>query len=173
MGYGTDQHIALLVQNDKGTWNYFSFNGVPIYDTTKGYLGGGSIDNMGEKSFANPQAFLDSNYNSYEEHPKHRMSKDEINGFCYSEAFVLPTSKMQDAFIKETFLRAVKEGYNLFTNHCGHAVQKALNSAGIKTYVETYDLESHSVVRDYPYLPGNTFMYIKSNNSGITIYRRR
>ena len=30
-----------------------------------------------------------------------------------------------------------------------------------------------TIPRDYPYLPGNTFMYIKSNNSGITIYRRR
>ena len=173
MGYGTNQHIALLIQNENNEWQYYSFNGTPIYNLTNGKFGGGPHDNLGEKAFKSPQEFLDSDYNTYEGHPKERMGRDEINGYGYNEAYVLPTSAEQDKTIKETFESKINEGYSLIRNHCGHAVQEALNSVGIKTSVRIYNNETLSYEESVPFLPSNTFIFIKTNRSGITLYRNK
>ena len=174
MGYSpANQHIALLIQNDKNEWQYFSFNGVPIYNMSNGLVGGGPHDNMGEKSFVSPQEFLDSKYNKYEGHPKEKMSRDEINGYGYGEAYVLPTTTDQDNKIRESFVNSVKKGYNLFTNHCGHAVQNALKSVGIGVSISSFEKESSSYEKKTPYLPGNAFMYIKACNTGESLYKRK
>ena len=174
MGYGpTNKHIALLIQNDKNEWQYYSFNGVPVYNMTNGLVGGGPHDNMGEKSFVSPQEFLDSEYNTYEGHPKVKMSRDEINGYGYHEAYVLPTTQEQDKIIRESFENAVLKGYNLFTNHCGHAVQNALKSAGFGVSITSFEKDSFTFEGKEPYLPGNAFMYVKANNIGESLYRRK
>ena len=174
MGYSpTNQHIALLIQNDKNEWQYYSFNGVPVYNMTNGYVGGGPHDNMGEKSFASPQEFLDSEYNKYEGHPKEKMSRDEINGYGYNEAYILSTTQEQDNKARVSFEKTVKKGYNLFTNHCAHAVQNALKSAGLGVSIKSFEKERLFYEEKTPYLPGNAFMYIKVNNIGTSLYRNK
>ena len=174
MGYGpTNQHIALLIQNDKNEWQYYSFNGAPVYKMTNGYVGGGPHDNMGEKSFVSPQEFLDSEYNKYEGHPKQKMSRDEINGYGYNEAYILSTTQEQDNKARASFENTVKKGYNLFTNHCAHAVQNALKSAGLGFSIKSFEKGRLFYEEEIPYLPGNAFMYIKANNVGTSLYRNK
>ena len=85
----------------------------------------------------------------------------------------MPTSVEQDKTIKETFEGKVNEGYSLLRKHCGHAVQEALNSVGIKTSVRIYNIGTFLYEESIPYLPGNTFLYIKTNNPGKSLYRNR
>jgi len=174
MGYGlASQHIALLIQDENNQWQYFSFNGTPYYNNTNGKVGGGPYDNLGEKTFKSPQEFLDSDYNTNEDHPKKRMERGEINGYGYSEAYVLPTSVEQDKAIKGKFVDKINEGYSLLRNHCGHAVQDALNCVGIKTSVKIYNMETLSYEENTAYFPSNIFTFIKANNPGTNLYKRR
>ncbi|MBQ2175292.1 MAG: hypothetical protein II453_09585, partial [Alphaproteobacteria bacterium] len=69
-GSGSNQHLAMLIQNDEVKWSYFSFNGIKIFNSTSGKSGGAPHNNLGEKSFDSPTVFLNSIYNSdgsYEE----------------------------------------------------------------------------------------------------------
>ncbi len=69
-GSGSNQHLAMLIQNDEVKWSYFSFNGIKIFNSTSGISGGAPHNNLGERSFDSPTVFLNSIYNSdgsYEE----------------------------------------------------------------------------------------------------------
>ena len=172
-GSGSHQHLAMLIQNDEGKWSYYSFNGTKIFSSTFGLLGGAPHNNLGERSFDSPTDFLNSTYNSDE--TKEDIKQDKINGYGYTEGYILPTTPKEDGIIKEKFVKAVNEGYNLLTNQCANGVQKALNSVGIKT--TTINNFNHSTssgavfpmspldrVEVNPYLPSSAFKAIRDNN---------
>ena len=180
-GSGSNQHLAMLIQNDEGKWSYFSFNGIKIFNSTSGISGGAPHNNLGERSFDSPTVFLNSIYNSdgsYEE-----IEHDRINGYGYTEGYILPTTPKEDKKIKYNFMKAVNEGYNLLKNQCTNSVQKALNSVGVKTttinkfnYSTTsgavYPMPPHYTVGVNPYLPSLAFKAIRDNNpNGIYIKR--
>ena len=177
LNYSGGQHLALLVQDESNQWRYYSFNGDKIYDFTNGSSGGGPMDNRGEKSWATPQAFMDDAYNR--ETTDEDMENGLVNGYGYQEGYLIPTSKEQDSAIRQAFIDAVDEGYNLLTNHCSIAVQKALNAVGIKTKVVFQytpigvpNLYTHSFYCN-PYLPSSAYKAIIVNNpNGIYIKRR-
>ena len=180
-GSGSHQHLAMLIQNDEGKWSYYSFNGTKIFSSTFGLLGGAPHNNLGERSFDSPTDFLNSTYNS--DGTKEDIKQDKINGYGYTEGYILPTTPKEDGIIKENFVKAVNEGYNLLTNQCANGVQKALNSVGIKT--TTINNFNHSTssgavfpmspldrVEVNPYLPSSAFKAIRDNNpEGIYIKR--
>lgn len=67
LGYGTNQHIAALIQNDKGEWQYYSVNGDNVFSgssSTRSHTGGREFNDIAVGEFDNPQQFLDSKYNS-------------------------------------------------------------------------------------------------------------
>ena len=180
-GSGTHQHLAMLIQNDEGKWSYYSFNGTKIFHSTSGKSGGAPHNNLGERSFESPTDFLNSKYNS--DGSTEDIKQDKINGYGYTEGYILPTTPKEDGMIKDNFVKAVSKGYNLLKNQCAHGVQKALNSVGIKT--TTINNFNHSTssgsvfpmspldrVEVNPYLPSSAFKAIRENNpNGIYIKR--
>ena len=157
-GHGANQHLALLIQNAESQWEYYSFNGTSFYNTTKGLVGGLSYNNLGEKYFDSPQSFLNSSYNS--DGSVSDEEKGNVNGYGFTEGYVIKTSPEQDSKIRQGFIDAVNEGYDIVVNHCGHAVQKALNDGGIESN-EQNDIENHS---SYMWLPTTIFINIIFQN---------
>jgi hypothetical protein len=103
------------------------------------------------------------------------IKRDKINGYGYTEGYILPTSPKEDVVIRDNFVKTVNDGYNLISNQCADAVKNALNSVGIDTSVFNYDVSiplpgktPHSIplfsVKIEPYLPSMTFEAIRSNN---------
>ena len=180
-GSGSHQHLAMLIQNDEGKWSYYSFNGTKIFNSTFGLLGGAPHNNLGERSFDSPTDFLNSIYNS--DGSKEDIKYDKINGYGYTEGYILPTTPEEDGIIKENFVKAVNEGYNILTNQCANGVQRALNSVGIKTTTinnfnhstssgAVFPMSPHYTVEVNPYLPSSAFKAIRDNNpKGIYIKR--
>ena len=177
LNYTNGEHLALLVQNSSNRWEYYSFNGDKIYNSTEGSLGGGPQDNKGELSWSSPQAFFDSEYN--QNTSKEDIESEKVNGYGYAEGYLIPTTGEQDGIIRETFLETVDQGYSLINNQCSMAVQKALNAAGIKTKV-SYNYSPMGAPAMYsssaqynPYLPSIAYRtIIKNNPNGIYIKRR-
>ena len=62
LGYGSNQHLAILIQNDEGNWQYFSVNGDNVFSFGK-HKGGRTFDDLGENSFSSPEEFMNSEYN--------------------------------------------------------------------------------------------------------------
>ena len=180
-GSGSDQHLALLIQNNEGKWSYFSFNGTIIFNKSSGTSGGAPHNNLGERSFDSPTDFLNSIYNS--DGSNEDIEHDRINGFGYTEGYILPTTPKEDQIIKDNFMKAVNESYHLLTNQCAMGVQKALNSVGIKTntihnfnystsFGAVFPMSPHYKAEVNPYLPSSAFKVIRDKNpNGIYIKR--
>ena len=178
MGEFFDQHMALLIQNDDNKWAYYSFNGDKVYNKTSGKSGGSPFNNLGRNEFDSPQAFLNSDYNTEEGHPKTKTAKDEINGYGYKEGYVIPTTKEQDNKIHTTYKSIVNKGYNLWFNQCSQAVQKSLNSAGLRTtqsmWISTDPQSMHLFqIEVNPYFPSRAFNSIINNNPKGILYKKR
>jgi len=133
---GTIGHSAMLIQNDEGKWQYYSYNGDWIYEKTGGIAGGKPYHDTGEKAFNSPQEFLESSYNT--EGSKEEVNNNTVDNYGFSEGYVIPTSQEQDKAIRETFTSiSEKESYDILSNNCSTVVQKSLEAAGIKTYTKT------------------------------------
>ena len=109
-----------------------------------------------------PQDFLNSDYNN--------INKEKNNGYGYQEGYLIPTNSEQDKVVKETYLQAVEQGYSLIDNHCSIAVQKSLNSIGIKTHVIINAFPTFSANIN-PYFPDDAYKAIKMNNHEYVIKR--
>jgi len=172
------QHVAMLIQNDKGKWQYYSVNGDNVYiPGTDIFMGGRKSDDIAVGLFDSPQQFLNSKYN-------HEGNEDDksINAYGFTQAFVLPTTSEQDNAIRKTFTDiSQNEEYRLnpFTpNHCGTTVQRSLNSANVRTTVDTYIPvgmygTSGMTIKTNPYLPSNAFNAIMKNNPNGQLIRRK
>ena len=169
------EHVGLLIQNDTGKWQYYSFNGDKVYNSAKGSTGGRPKDDIAVGEWDSPQQFMDSDYNQAAKNKKEKEDEN-INAYGYQEGYVLPTTKKQDNIIRETFTDAVEQGYNLAGNHCSIAVQKSLNAAGMETREPTTTIVNRQfgdieTIRINPYLPSAAYKSIKHNNpNGFTVY---
>lgn len=164
----TGEHLGMLIQNDSEQWQYYSFNGDKIYNSTEGSMGGGPKDNKGEQSWTAPQDFLDDDYNR--QSSNRDLENGEVNGYGYQEGYMIPTTKKQDKMIRKAFLETIDKGYSLLNNQCSMAVQKALNAAGVKTQVD-YSYSPMGAPAMYssraqynPYLPSVAYRAIIANN---------
>ena len=174
LNYTSGEHLGLLIQNSSNRWEYYSFNGDNIYNSTEGSLGGGPQDNKGELSWPTPQAFLDSEYN--QNTYKEDLESGKVNGYGYQEGYLIPTTEKQDRIIKNTFLETVDQGYSLVGNHCSIVVQKSLNKAGIETMnkMRVINRQTGDIfnVKVNPYLPSKAYQAIEKNNPLGYIIRR-
>lgn len=65
LNHGNDmksQHLAMLIQNEEGKWQYYSVNGNNVYVSGK-HSGGREFNDVAVGSWDSPQEFLDSSYN--------------------------------------------------------------------------------------------------------------
>ena len=126
-------------------------NGNNVYVSGK-FLGGRKTDDLGSSSFNSPTEFLESSFNS-------KGEDASVNGYDYSDAYIIPTTLKQDEIIKETFTNISKnEEYHLLENNCATVVQRAMNAAGLKvTNKQIFYFPKHS------YLAPNVMMKLSRN----------
>ena len=168
----SSQHIALLIQNESGSWQYYSVNGNNVYSSGS-FSGGRKYNDIGVGSFKSPQDFLNSEYNQ-----KKEEDDPSTANYNYEKAYIIPTNKEQDSAIRNEFQRiASEEDYSLSPfepNHCGTAVQKSLEAGGLKVSEKKQSLSGFSFYYVRPYLPSSAYQVIKNNNpNGYEIYKKK
>ena len=168
----SSQHIALLIQNESGSWQYYSVNGNNVYSSGS-FSGGRKYNDIGVGSFKSPQDFLNSEYNQ-----KKEEDDPSTANYNYEKAYIIPTNKEQDSAIRNEFQRiASEEDYSLSPfepNHCGTAVQKSLEAGGLKVSEKKQSLSGFSFYNVRPYLPSSAYQVIKNNNpNGYEIYKKK
>lgn len=126
-GHVKDQHLAMLIQNEEGKWQYYSVNGNNVY-VSGSHSGGRTFNDVAVGSWDSPQEFLHSSYNIRNEDSKDNKS---MNHFGFSEGYQISTTPEQDATMRNSFSKTAKSEYDLFNNNCATAVQKAMVDAGI------------------------------------------
>ena len=122
-------HLALLIQQQDGSWSYYSVNGDKIYNITLG-VSGGPYNDVEAGSWSSPQEFMDEAHETTKEELE--KNPDAIINYDYSEAYEIETTPEQDKIIADTFTKIAKEEeYDLTSNNCAHAVQHSLKQAGL------------------------------------------
>lgn len=130
LNYGYDighQHLAMLIQNEEGKWQYYSVNGNNMYFSGS-HSGGRTFNDVAVGSWDSPQDFLHSSYNVRNGNSKDNKS---MNHFGFSEGYQISTTPEQDATMRNSFSKTAKSEYDLIDNNCATAVQKAMVEAGI------------------------------------------
>ena len=165
-------HLALLIQNEKGKWVYYSYNGIPIFEFTHGSLGGKPYHDLGSKTFNSPEDFMNSTYTR--KGNEEEVRNDEINNYGYDEAYTIPTDSKQDNKIRSAFLSEAKKPYYLFSHQCAQVVQNALSAGNIKSidvsflyYDDDYPKEN------VPFMPLRTFCNIININPKGKIIKKK
>lgn len=125
LGTGTNQHVALLIQNNQGKWQYYSVNGNNVYPSGK-FMGGRKFDDLAVGEFESPQQFLESAYNS-----KGDSDDKSIDYYEFTEGLIIPTTSEQDETIRNKFTDiANNEEYRLNPanrNHCAKKLRECRN----------------------------------------------
>ena len=180
-GYNEKQHMAMLIQNETGKWQYYSINGDNFYISGK-FSGGRKFDDIAVGEFNSPQEFMESSYNSSGK--EYDLS---INSYGFVEGYVLPSTPKQDEIMRKYFDDISKnEEYDLLKNNCTTIVQRVIESVGFKTYERERVLRilpaipsmgipsiKISLNRPRPIVPSISFKsIIKQNPYGMMIYRR-
>ena len=129
LNYTEGEHMAMLIQNKDGKWQYYSVNGnnivIPII---KKHIGGRPFNDVAVGSWDSPQEFLDSSYNVKTGNSK---NDESMNHYGFSEGYQISTTPEQDETMRNSFSRTAKTKYNPISNNCTTAVQKAMVEAGI------------------------------------------
>lgn len=129
LNYTEGEHMAMLIQNEDGKWQYYSINGDNMYiPLLKCHTGGRTFNDIAVGSWNSPQEFFQSAYNVRDENSKNDKSK---NHYGFSEGYLIKTTSQQDETIRNSFIKSAEAGYNPVTNNCATAVQKALIDAEI------------------------------------------
>ena len=171
MGSENNQHLAMLIQNDAGKWQYYFVNGDNVYFSGQ-HIGGRTFNDAPALKedgspllFDSPRQFMDSHYNS-----KGNKEDKTINTYGFTEGYIIPTSTEQDNKMRDTFSNISRnEDYDIITNNCASAVQRSLNMGGIETR-SLHTVPGGKVFGGYKaiysnsYIPSEAFKVIKINN---------
>lgn len=121
-------HLAMLIQDETGKWQYYSINGDNVYISGT-FKGGRPFNEVAVGSWDSPEEFLNSSYN---------VSKGDdwetdrtINNYGFLEGYHIKTTPEQDAVMRNGFSKIAKSEYSLFNNNCATAVQQVMVDAGI------------------------------------------
>ncbi len=115
-GAGYAGHMAILIQNEDGTWSLYSKNGT---DENCGFWGTPDKDDKAVGNYSSPEAFLDSDKNK---------DNDETK---YTKAYVIPTTKEEDQTVRDAVKAEIdKNYYNVATANCAQLVQTGLRAIG-------------------------------------------
>ena len=169
------QHLAMLIQNEKGSWQYYSINGKNQQYPVLGFMGGRHFDDIQVGDFASVLEFLHSDYNTKGDTREQKLSDDSIAGYDFVEAFVIPTSMEQDKKASDEFIRiGSNEEYHLLlpSNHCSTTVERSLLAAGIDVRRTRYyqDDSGRSIrVKVNHILPTNAYKAIKQQVQGVVV----
>lgn len=129
LNYTEGWHLAMLIQNEKGKWQYYSVNGNNVYKSSnKGHSGGRTFNDVAVGSWNTPHDFFKSSYNVRTPNSKEDKSK---NHFGFQEGYQIKTTPEQDTTMRETFTQIANTDYNLVSNNCATVVQKTLIEAGL------------------------------------------
>lgn len=167
-------HLGLLVQNELGKWEYYSMNGTWVYEGTNGMAGGKPYNDLGTQTFDSPEVFLDSEYNR--KGSDSEIRNDDVDGYGYEEAYVLPTSAKQDSAIKKAFIQRAEKGYSFLSNQCAQVVQGSLKAAGINLFDNNYSMHvggQRISIPSSPYTPQATFSILQQKYKGKLITRKK
>ena len=164
LGFG---HMAVLIQNDKGDWAYYSKNGTDEWFTLYGEPRG---DDKGEATFSTIYDFLnDPKYNPYD---------IETNERKYTEGFLIPATHEEDVKARKGAMSELNKKYNALGSNCAVTVQSALRAAGKRDGFPSphpimfYDQNCPNPNIDYLVsikIPKIIYENIKKQNQGETI----
>ena len=167
-------HLALLIQQQDGSWSYYSVNGDKIYNITLG-VSGGPYNDVEAGSWSSPQEFMDEAHETTKE--EREKNPDTITNYDYSEAYEIETTPEQDKIIADTFTKIAKEEeYDLTSNNCAHAVQRSLLEGKVLPPVITQTISPTStgytfeIQRPYTLIPQpySAYSTIKLHNPNGT-----
>ena len=171
-GYGTNQHMAMLIQNDDKSWSYYSVNGNNVY-ASGSHSGGRKFNDVQVGKWDSPQEFLDSDYNS---RPDDGDGKDDksVNNFGYEEGYLIESTPEQDEIMREEFKKISDTEYDLLNNNCATAVQKTLIKGGFNVNIPTSLVEIVLYLMDHKEdvtstIPSNAYLLIQYLNDGTKI----
>ncbi len=143
-GYYTSQHLAMLIQNQKGKWQYYSVNGNNVINSSTGeHTGGRPFNDVAVGSWDTPQQFLNSSYNVVKGKPG--KTDLNVNNYGYSEGYRITTTPEQDAIMRDGFKEIAETEYDIVTNNCATAVQQVMVEAGIPVSIPWIKMESKPV----------------------------
>ena len=183
LNYTEGMHLAMLIQNEEGKWQYYSVNGNNMYFSGS-HSGGRTFNDVAVGSWDSPQEFFHSSYNVRNESSKDNKS---MNHFGFSEGYQIFTTPEQDATMRNSFSKTAKTEYDLIDNNCAIAVQKAMVEAGIPvsepTMVPSYipmptpfglvDVFNGCKIKcDFNVVPGSAFKsIIQWNPTGVYLHK--
>ena len=168
-GANGNGHLAILIQDSEGKWNYYSKNGTEGFS---GLYGKPNSDNRGDGSFFSVEEFLNSdNYNPVNEETGKRK---------YTEGYLIPSTPEEDKKAVEGAMLELDKKYNVIGSNCAVTVQSALNAAGkdagfLKEIILSPFLDNFVSFADYiirSKVPNRIYQQIKVNNQGVVIIPR-
>lgn len=131
LNYGNDishQHLAMLIQDENGKWQYYSVNGNNVYVSGE-FKGGRPFNDVGVGSWDTPQDFMQSPYNS--SNGIDGKTDNSINSYGFNEGFHIESTSEQDAIMRVGFEQISNTRYTPLGNNCATAVQKVMYDAGL------------------------------------------
>jgi hypothetical protein len=135
----SSQHLAMLIQDKDGKWQYYSVNGDNVINPiTKTHSGGRPFNDVAVGAWDTPQQFLDSKYNV--NNGTSGKTDKSINNYDFREGYQIKTTPRQDAIMRSEFSKIAKTEYNLINNNCATAVQKVMVKAGLNVSKPTFIL---------------------------------
>lgn len=136
LNYTEGQHLAMLIQDENGKWQYYSVNGDNMVNPlTNNHSGGRPFNDVAVGSWDSPEEFLNSSYNVRNEGSK---ENPDMNHFGFSEGFQISTSPEQDEIMRNSFMEKSTTRYTPLGNNCATTVQSVLFQAGIPVAKPTY-----------------------------------
>ena len=180
-GYTDNQHLAMLIQNNEGKWQYYSINGNNVYISGT-HRGGRTFNDIGVGNWDSPQEFLNSNYNERTKFSKDDKSK---NHFGFEEAYQISTTSEQDEIMRQQFEEKSKEPYAILGNNCATVVQKVMLEADIPVAEPKYEKihvpaniymgeSSYDIIKfNINVIPSVAFKSIMNVNPGGKYYRKQ
>ena len=164
-GYYADQHLAMLIQNEEGKYQYYSINGNNVYISGK-FSGGRTFNDVAVGSWDSPQEFLDDEYNNrMDETDNEEGSKEntDYNHFGFEEGYHIESTREQDTIMREEFIKKADTEYNFFTNNCATIVQEVMVKAGIAVSKPEYKVSSTIMSTPFGTVETYNNMQIKCN----------
>ena len=127
LNHSGGQHLAMLIQDEKGKWQYYSINGNNVYISGK-HTGGRPFNDIAVGNWDSPDEFMHSSYNKCTDESKEDKS---MNNYGFSEGYQISTTSEQDAIMRKSFIEKSKTTYRLLGNNCATTVQSVMFEAGI------------------------------------------
>ena len=164
------EHMAMLIQNEAGKYQYYSINGNNKYIGGK-FFGGRPFDDIAVGEWDSAEEFLRSSYNSKGD----KYDRENTNYYGFEHGYEIKTTPEQDKLISAKFKEiSENESYFLLGNNCATTVARSLIEGGINTLTGDFGMLinslpilplSSTIALAYLYNVSPTFVFNKLNSS--------